>query len=101
LPVLRSFPSVPTRRSSDLENRDKKGLGPAGNREIACLSSIFNHGMRIRACNVNPCYGVRRNTEKPRTRAVTDKELRQALRSAHRSEEHTSELQSREKLVGR
>lgn len=66
-----------------LENRDKKDHGPAGNREIACFSSIFNHGMRIRACNVNPCYGVRRNTEKPRTRAVTDRELRHALRRAH------------------
>jgi hypothetical protein len=66
-----------------LELRENKGHGPAGNREIACLSSVFNHGMRIRACNVNPCYGVRRNTEKPRTRAVSDKELRQALRSAH------------------
>ena len=66
-----------------LELRENKGHGPAGNREIACLSSVFNHGMRIRACNVNPCYGVRRNTEKPRTRAVTNRELRQALRNAH------------------
>ena len=49
-----------------LELRENKGHGPSGNREIACLSSVFNHGMRIRACNVNPCYGVRRNTEKPR-----------------------------------
>ena len=66
-----------------LENREKKGHGPAGNREIAVLSSIFNHGMRIRACSLNPCYGVRRNTERPRTRRVSDKELRLALRAAH------------------
>ena len=65
-----------------LEHRERKGHGPAGNREASCLSSIFNHGMRIRACRLNPCYGVRRNTEKPRTRAVADKELRQGLRRA-------------------
>ncbi len=65
-----------------LEKRDREGHGPAGNREIALLSSIYNHGMRIRACKVNPTYGVRRNTELPRTYYVTDKELRVALRTA-------------------
>lgn len=66
-----------------LEHRERKGHGPAGNREISCLSSVFNHGMRIRACSYNPCYGVRRNTEKERTRYVTDQELRVGLRFAH------------------
>ncbi|MCH7854597.1 MAG: hypothetical protein IIB76_09705 [Proteobacteria bacterium] len=66
-----------------LEHRERKGHGPAGNREISCLSSVFNHGMRIRACSYNPCYGVRRNTEKERTRYVTDQELRVGLRVAH------------------
>ena len=66
-----------------LEHRERKGHGPAGNREISCLSSVFNHGMRIRACSYNPCYGVRRNTEKERTRYVTDQELRLGLRFAH------------------
>jgi hypothetical protein len=66
-----------------LERRERKGHGPAGNREISCLSSVFNHGMRIRACEHNPCYGVRRNSEKERTRYVNDQELRQGLRSAH------------------
>lgn len=65
-----------------LEHRERQGHGPAGNREIAVLSSVFNHGMRIGACKINPTYGVRRNEESPRTRYVTDLELRQALRAA-------------------
>lgn len=66
-----------------LERRESRdGKGPAGNREISCLSSVFNHGMRIRACKMNPCYGVRRNEEHPRTYYVTDAELRTALRAA-------------------
>lgn len=66
-----------------LERRETKdGKGPAGNREVACLSSVFNHGMRVRACKLNPCYGVRRNEEHPRTYYVTDAELRRALKAA-------------------
>ena len=66
-----------------LEFRDSEdGHGPAGNRDIAVLSSVFNHGMRIRQCKFNPTYGVRRNEEKERTRYVTDQELRQALKAA-------------------
>ena len=65
-----------------LENADRKGKSIRGNREIAVLSSIYNHGMRIRACKTNPTYGVRRNPETPRTYYVTDRELRQALRAA-------------------
>ena len=65
-----------------LENRERKGHGPAGNREMAVLSSVFNHGMRIGQCQFNPTYGVRRNEEDERTRYVTDAELREALRVA-------------------
>ncbi len=65
-----------------LENADRKGKGPRGNREVAVLSSIYNHGMRIRACKTNPTYGVRRNDEHPRTYYVTDRELREAMRAA-------------------
>lgn len=64
-----------------LERRDQDGHGPSGNREIAVLSSAFNHGMRIGLARINPTYGVRRNTEKPRTFYVSNGELRQALRN--------------------
>lgn len=63
-----------------LYKREKEGKAPAGNREMAVLSSVMAHGMRIRACNINPCYGVRRNRENARTMAVTDRELRDGLR---------------------
>ncbi len=65
-----------------LENAKRMGKGTRGNREIAVLSSIYNHGMRIRACKINPTYGVRRNVEKPRTYYVTNAELRTALKAA-------------------
>lgn len=66
-----------------LEMREQQGRGVRANREIAVLSSVYNHGMRIRACAVNPCYGVKRNEEKPRTYAISDESLRLALRSAN------------------
>ncbi|MEM8815829.1 MAG: tyrosine-type recombinase/integrase [Pseudomonadota bacterium] len=66
-----------------LEMREREGAGVRANREIAVLSSIYNHGMRIRACAVNPCYGVRRNTEESRTYYINDESLRLALRSAN------------------
>jgi site-specific recombinase XerD len=66
-----------------LEFREtEEGNGPGANREMAVLSSVFNHGMRIRQCKFNPTYGVRRNEEKGRERYVTDQELRIALRTA-------------------
>lgn len=66
-----------------LHNREADGHGPAGNREVSVLSSVMAHGMRIGLVAANPCYGVRRNREKPKTRYVTDAELRQALRKAN------------------
>lgn len=63
-----------------LHKREVEGKAPAGNREMAVLSSVMAHGMRIRACNVNPCYGVRRNRENARTRTVSNADLRGALR---------------------
>jgi len=65
-----------------LEERDLAGHGPRGNREMAVLSSIYNHGLRIRACALNPCYGVRRNSEFSRTYYISDESLRLALRKA-------------------
>jgi hypothetical protein len=65
-----------------LELRDEQGRGSRGNKEMAVLSSVYNHGMRIRACISNPCYGVRRNKEKARTVYVDDSSFRIRLRRA-------------------
>lgn len=65
-----------------LQMREDEGKGARGNKEMAVLSSVYNHGMRIRACISNPCRGVRRNPEKARTLYVEDESLRKALRRA-------------------
>lgn len=65
-----------------LEMRDEQGHGARGNKEMAVLSSVYAHGMRIRACVANPCYGVRRNAEKARTYYVEDEEFRPRLQNA-------------------
>lgn len=62
-----------------LERRKKAGHGPSGNREMAVLSSAMNFGMRQGIVEGNPCRGVRRNREKPRTRYVRDAEFREAF----------------------
>ena len=65
-----------------LEMREQEGSPARGNREMALLSSVYNHAMRIRAASVNPTYGVRRNKEYARTFYVTDESLRLAMRSS-------------------
>lgn len=66
-----------------LEMREQEGHGACGNREVAVLSSVYNHGMRIRACRSNPCRGVRRNVEEPRTYYIDDDSLRLAMGGAN------------------
>lgn len=61
------------------ERTDKEGK-PApvrANREAALLSSSFAWAMGLRDwdINENPCYGVRRNTERPRRRYIETSEL--------------------------
>lgn len=68
----------PTHVAQYLERRTSP---VAANREMAVLSSVFNHAMRIGHASANPCRGVRRNREKPRTRLPTAAELA-ALRVA-------------------
>ena len=53
----------------------------SANREIALLSTVMQYGVELGLLNVNPCRSVKRNTEKPRDRYVTDEEF-QAVRSA-------------------
>lgn len=62
---------------------EKRSSPVAANREMAVLSSIFNHAMRLGHAKANPCRGVRRNREKARTRLPTAAEL-SALRLAAR-----------------
>lgn len=56
-----------------LDQRESK---IAANREITFLSSMFSYAMRWGWCKFNPCTGVRRNTERTRTRYITDEELK-------------------------
>lgn len=44
----------------------------AGNREVALLSDVYAVAIRWGLCEINPCTGVRRNKERPRTRAISD-----------------------------
>jgi integrase len=58
---------------------DRRESKVAANREITFLSSMFAYAMRWGWCRSNPCTGVRRNTEKKRTRYITDAELKTLL----------------------
>lgn len=60
---------------------EKRSSPVAANREMAVLSSVYNYAMRLGHASGNPCRGVRRNREKPRTRLPTEAELA-ALRVA-------------------
>ena len=62
-----------------LDQRDGK---VAANREITFLSSMFSYAMRWGWCKFNPCTGVRRNTEKRRTRYITNDELKLLMENA-------------------
>lgn len=65
-----------------LEYREGEGAPVAGNRERAVLSSVCTFAMRKGWMQFNPCVGVRRNTERPRERFVSDAELAEALDKA-------------------
>lgn len=62
-----------------LHARQKAGSAVAGNRERACLSSACNWGMRNGWLDINPCHGVRRNTERPSKAYVTHDALSAAI----------------------
>jgi integrase len=57
--------------------KDGKPAPVRANREAALLSSAFSWAMGLRDwdINENPCYGVRRNTERPRRRYIETSEL--------------------------
>lgn len=58
----------------------RKRGGVKANREVAALGTVCVWAMGQGWLKVNPTHGVRRNTEKPRERYVTNKELADALR---------------------
>lgn len=68
-----------------LDRRETEGAAVAGNRERACLSSACNYGMRKGWLDLNPCHGVRRNTERPSKAYVADDALTTAIDRANDS----------------
>jgi hypothetical protein len=69
----------PTHVAQYLERRKLKGAAVSGNRERACLSSVFEFAMRRGWVNSNPCRGVRRNREAPRKTLIESQDLRATL----------------------
>lgn len=65
-----------------LERRKRQGHGPIGNKEIACLSSVFQYAIRNGMASKDPTKGVRRNRTRPRDRYVRDEEYEAYLRAA-------------------
>lgn len=57
-----------------LERRKEKARSVA-NKEIACLASAFQYGMRHGLCSRDPTKGVKRNRVKPKDRYVRDDEF--------------------------
>jgi site-specific recombinase XerD len=66
-----------------LETRRKAGKGAIrANREFAVLASVHKFGMRQGWVEANPCRGVPRNKERPRSRVVTDAEFLEGFNRA-------------------
>lgn len=59
-----------------LDKRSEKAGPVLANREVGFMSAVFSWGYERDLCGINPCKGVRRNTEKARTRYVTDAEYK-------------------------
>ncbi len=58
-----------------LERRKKKKAGASANKEIACLASAFQHGLRNGLCSRDPTKGVKRNKVRPKDRYVRHDEF--------------------------
>jgi len=69
-----------------LEKRRQAGRGAIrANREFAVLSSVHKFGMRQGWLEVNPCYGVPRNTERPKSGGTTNEAFLKLFDIAHGS----------------
>lgn len=62
-----------------LERGKREKRAVAVNRERAVLSAAYEFGLRRGFVQSNPCRGVKRNTERPRSRYVTHAELRRLI----------------------
>jgi integrase len=60
----------PTHKAQYLKKQKELARAVRGNREMAALGSAFNFGVSMGMIDKNPCHGVKRNKEKPRTRRV-------------------------------
>lgn len=59
-----------------LETRKQAGRGAIrANREMAVLSAVHRFGLRHMYVEVNPCRGIGRNTERAKSRSVSDAEF--------------------------
>lgn len=78
LPVFGAMPPgafKPTHSAQYLFAQREKGRAVRANREMAALGSAFNYGMSKGMVASNPCHGVKRNKEKPRTRRPETREV--------------------------
>lgn len=57
-----------------LEKR-KKTARSVANKEVACLASAFQYGLRVGLCSADPTKGVKRNKVKPKHRYVRHDEF--------------------------
>ncbi len=69
----------PSHVAQYLDRRETEGAAVAGNRERAALSSACNYAMRKGWLEMNPCHGVRRNTERPSKVYVSHDALSEAI----------------------
>jgi integrase len=69
----------PMHKAQYLAKMLDKSRGVRANREMAALGSAFNYGMTLGLVDKNPCHGVKRNKEKPRTRLPKISEVNQLL----------------------
>src|SRR5690606_41301396 len=97
---LRTMTSTPTRRSSDIQAQGAGTLLDACEQCIATLAVaiVRMHGQAGQLAPIRVGHRIKRRTGDDQTVALHHAELLHlALQHLPRSEEHTSELQSREK----
>jgi integrase len=63
------------RRSDVAQYVDRRSAKVGANREISCLSSVFQSAIRWGWCEDNPCRGAPRNPERRRLRLPSEAEL--------------------------
>lgn len=80
-----------------LDIRREQGAKIVANREIACLSSVFNFAIRRRLARYNPRLGVARNKEIPKSRYIRHDEF---LASFEAAEDYVQDLMAGIYLMG-